>query len=81
VEPAVGELSGETLSRYEDWNRARALHSKPAVQIEDVNAAVAEMDRWKGAYARGRFPTQEKRFEEHQTRLHLKDFSAHHESR
>lgn len=75
VEPGVEELTGEPLSKYGDWSRVRALHSRSAVQIPDVNAAVAEMDRWQGAYARGRFPNEEERFEEHQTRLRLKPFT------
>lgn len=75
LEPQVRGMPEPLLSRYREWNRVRMSHRIPGAQIHDVEAVVGEQEKWRGAYARGRFPDEEEKFPEHQTKLKLKPFA------
>jgi hypothetical protein len=72
-EPRVEPLEGLLLERYGRWIGVRATHSQPANTL-NVEEALRVQREWRGAYARGRFPDEEEKFEGHQTRLKLKPF-------
>jgi hypothetical protein len=60
--PRIRVLSGEAMTRYKRWRAGRMLPQ-------------SEQQGWRGAYTRGRYPDKPKRFEEHQTRLRLREFT------
>ena len=68
-EPRIRTLSGEALTRLKRWTAVRAMNRLPEPSEEQVK----ERKEWTGAYARGRYPDKPKRFEEHQTRLRLRE--------
>ena len=74
-EPQTKKLEGELLQRYSAWVRVRNTHYQPAAQMENIEAVVQKQREHKDAYAKGRFSGDAERFEEHQTRLKLSEFS------